>query len=256
MMFRPLIAISAALLLLSGCATTRAGDQPDKTDKLADIHYQLGIDALTKPGMLPKAFDELMESNSLKPNQPQVLDALAYAWLLRGDLAKSESYYRSAIRHGGGAATHNNYANLLNRMERFSEAEAQARKALEDPRYPNQHLVFINLGDAQLGQKQYDKAIASYQQAQMFNSDSLVARIRIAQAHARANRLGQASALYQAIYATENNNRAVVEGWVEVLLRQHQQSQALHILKEYAGRNIPLLDRAWAQQKADEIRRP
>jgi len=136
-----LIILLLSAALLGGCVTESKRMDADKRQKLADIHYRLGVDALGKQGMLPKAFKELLRSDELRPNQPQVLDALAYAWLLRGDFKKSEQFYRKAIRYGGAAATHNNYANLLNHLKRYAEAEAEARKALDDPTYPNQDLA-------------------------------------------------------------------------------------------------------------------
>ena len=66
-------------LIMSACATTTQKDDLQQ-EKLAKLHYQIGIDALNK-GLLPKAFDELMKSNSMRPNQAEVLDALAFAWL-------------------------------------------------------------------------------------------------------------------------------------------------------------------------------
>ena len=122
------------VMALTACSTAAKIDDPDKQARLANIHYRLGIDALGKQGMLPKAFHELIKSDELLPDQPEVLDALAYAWLLRGNMKKSETYYLRAMKHHAVAATYNNYANLLNRMKRYKEAEKAARKALDDPR--------------------------------------------------------------------------------------------------------------------------
>ncbi|ATX79884.1 Tfp pilus assembly protein PilF [Mariprofundus aestuarium] len=238
------------VIALTGCAGNQK--QRDQDHKLADTHYRLGLDALQKEGMLPKAFEELMKSNKLRPNQPVVLDALAYAWLLRGNLDKSELYYKRALKYGAASATKNNYANLLNKLERFEEAEKMARSALDDPRYPNQDLAFINLGDALLGQKKSADAIQAYRQAQVFSPDSMLPEMKMANAYARDNRLNEARLLYQALYSKNNSNRSIVEGLVEVLKKQRATAHARQLLQEFSQSANSVLDKAWA---IDELER-
>jgi len=246
-----------ALLLLfsmTACATNSKIDDPEKQKKLANIHYQLGVDALGKQGMLPKAFDELMRSNEIQPNQPEVLDALAYAWLLRGDLKKSEAYYLRAIRHDAGAATFNNYASLLNRLKRYPEAEKAARKALADPRYPNQDLAFINLGNALLGQEQFDAAIKAYLQARVFNPDSDLVNLRLAHAYFKNGKLQESRALYEISMRKQKSNRQAVEGLVKVLLQQNDAAAARQVLNRFSQQTSSSLDRAWALSELNRIK--
>jgi len=211
------------------------------------------MDALGKQGMLPKAFDELMESNSLLPNQPHVLDALAYAWVLRGDLATAESLYLKALRYGSAASIHNNYASLLNRLKRYKEAEQHAKKALDDPRYPNQDLAFINLGNALLGQQQYAQAATTFQQAKMFNPSSSIADIRLATAYAQQHKLREARLLFEMIMHQQPNNRTAVEGLLAVLQEQHKRNQAYKILHQFSQHATSPLDKAWALNELDKL---
>jgi len=241
------------LISLTACATAGKVDHADKQAKLANIHYQLGIDALGKQGMLPKAFDELMKSNKILPNRPEVLDALAYAWLLRGDMKKSEAFYLRAIHHDAGAATFNNYANLLNRLKRYAEAEKTARKALADPRYPNQDLAFINLGDALLGQEKYDDAIQAYLQARVFNSDSALVNLRLARAYFKHGKLQESRALYEIIIRKQPENRQALEGLISVLKQQNDAAAARQILRRFSQQTTSPLDRAWAQSQLDRL---
>jgi len=234
------------LITLTACATASKVDDADKQAKLANIHYQLGVDALGKQGMLPKAFDELMKSNDIQPNRPEVLDALAYAWLLRGDTKKSESFYLRAIHHDAGAATFNNYANLLNRLKRYPEAEKSARKALADPRYPNQDLAFINLGDALLGQKKFDAAINGYLQARVFNPGSNLVNLRLAHAYYKHGKLRESRVLYEITIRKQNDNRQAVEGLLNVLEQQKDTAAARQILSRFSQQTTLPLDRAWA----------
>ncbi len=254
MNFRRVI-ILLLVMVLTACSTAiNKIDAPDKQAKLANIHYQLGVDALGKQGMLPKAFDELMESNKLLPNQPVVLDALAYAWLLRGDMKKSESFYLRAIHHDAGAATFNNYANLLNRLKRYPEAEKLARKALADPRYPNQDLAFINLGDALLGQKKFDAAIKAYLQARVFNPGSDLVNLRLAHAYFKHGKLRESRVLYEIMIRKQKDNRQAVEGLLNVLEQQKDTAAARQILNRFSQQTTAPLDRAWALSELNRIR--
>ncbi|MFQ5519277.1 MAG: tetratricopeptide repeat protein, partial [Mariprofundus sp.] len=247
-----IIAVILFSLLLSACASNKH-IEPDKREQLANIHYRIGIDALGKEGMLPKAFDELMESDAILPNQPEVLDALAYAWLLRGNMKKSEAYYLRAIRHGGGAATQNNYANLLNRLQRYPAAEKAARKSLDDPRYRNQDLAFINLGDALLGQKQFAEAITAYNQAQLFNPNSNIANLKLARAYFLHGKLREAGVLYKMLIRKQPNSRPAVEGLLHVLQQQNNTFAIRKVLRQFSQQSVSPMDKAWALNELDSI---
>jgi len=246
------------LLLCTGitaCASSEKRPALDdaKMEKLAHIHYQLGVDALGKEGMLPKAFDELMESNDILPNQAHVLDALAYAWLLRGNLKKSEANYLKALKYGASASIYNNYANLLNRLKRFDEAEKSARQALDDPRYPNQDLAFINLGNALLGQQKFAAASQAFQQAKLFNSNNILADLRLAESYYQQHKLREARWLYEMLIRQQHSNRAAVEGLLAVLNKQHATQQSRLLLKKFARDTNSLRDKAWALDQVNRL---
>lgn len=246
------ILIFCCAVAVSACATTTQKED-DQQEKLAKLHYQIGIDALNK-GMLPKAFDELMRSNKIHPNQAEVLDALAYAWLLRGNLKKSESLYRESLRSKEQASTQNNYANLLNKLERYAEAETMAQKALEDPRYRNQDIAFINLGDALLGQSKFDEAIRSYSQAQLFNSNNILPQLKVANAYVQYNRLHEARVLYKALMLKYGNSRVIVMGMLKLLKKQDDLAEARRVLSQFSTQATSPQDKAWAQDELEQLR--
>ncbi len=245
-------------ILLVSCATSTPHKElgADQQAKLAHLHYQLGIDALGKEGMLPKAFDELMESDTIQPKQAHVMDALAYAWLLRGDLKKAEFYYIKALQYGARASIYNNYASLLNRLEHHTKAEKNARKALDDPRYPNQDLAFINLGNALLGQKKFPEAIIAFQQAKLFNAANTLPDYRIAYTYYKQDKLREAGLLYEALLRKKPDNRNAVEGLISVLNKQHDDNRARTVLNTFAQQTASPLDRAWALDQRDRLDRP
>lgn len=244
--------ILCCAVTISACATTTQKED-EQQETLAKLHYQIGIDALNK-GVLPKAFGELMKSNSIHPNQPDVLDALAYAWLLRGNLKKSESHYRKSLSITARASTQNNYANLLNRLERYKEAESMVRKALDDPRYSKQDLAFINLGDALLGQGKFEESIHSYGQAQLFNRKNVLPQLKIANAYTQSNRLHEARALYKTLLLQYGNSRVIVMDMLKLLKKQDDPAEARRVLSQFISQATSDQEKAWARDELEQLR--
>jgi len=236
------------LLSMAACQSSGHHLSPEKTIKSAKIHFQLGINALYG-GNLPKAFEELMRSNDILPKQPDVLDALAYAWRARGDNIKAESLYKESLAVHSRASTETNYGSLLVALKRYNEAEVHFRIALQDPRYQKQYLTLINLGDALLGQNRFTDAIASYRKASLINPAQNISKLREAAAYVHAQRFNYAQALYEGILNKEPNNRPALEGLIAILVQQHQPSTARQFLANYIEKEKSPLNRAWANDE-------
>jgi len=244
-----------ALMLLGGCSASNKPSDEDQI-KRAKLHYQLGLDALNK-NRLPKAFEEFMLAEEIDPNQPDVLEMLGYAWRVRGDLDKAEAYYKRAIRAGGGSRAMNNYGNLLIQMKKFKEAKIQLKKALEDPRYRNQFMAYINLGDAYLGLNQFDEAIRTYRIAGSFSIKQTLSRIKEAEAHVAYNQLNYAQALYEEMFKEDPTDRAVIDGLVNVLKLQNDRTTARQYLAKFLEQpSVSKTDRAWATDAMMKLNRP
>lgn len=240
--------------LLAACQSPAQVKQQDIGAKL---HYEIGIDALRK-GDMPRAFSELMKSDKMRPDQPDVLDALGVAWRMRGDLKKADSYYRRMIRQSNlSPRNYTNYASLLLQMQHYKQAEAMARKALQDPRYPNQDLAMINLGDALLGQDRFNEAIAAYRQALQVNPDSLAAVLHEAQAYERYDRFNYARALYETKLRQLPGNRALTEALLALLKKRNDTDAARALLQKYrdAHKSDPL-QKAWAEDELNQLDQP
>lgn len=241
-------------MLLAACQTPA---QVQKKDIGAKLHYEIGIDALRK-GELPKAFTELMESNKMRPDQPDVLDALGLAWRMRGNLKKADAYYRRMIEQPHlSPRNYTNYASLLLQMKNYKQAEAMARKALQDPRYANQDLAMINLGDALLGQGRFNEAIAAYRQALQVNPNNLDALLHEAQAYVQFNRDHYARALYETKLRQLPGNRALTEALLALLKKQNDMNAARSLLESYRDRHkTDPLQKAWAEDELNQLDQP
>ena len=138
-------------------------------------------------------------------------------------------------------------------MHRHKEAEKAAREALDDPRYPNQDLAFINLGNALAGQKKFKPAIAAYQEAKVFNPNNSIISLRMADAYAGQGKLSEARALYEEVFHTQQGNRIVVEGLLAVLKQQHDTISSNNILKQFRQHTESVLDKTWAENELERI---
>jgi len=244
--------ICYVIICVWGLAACQSSGVPklsaQKAEKSADIHYQIGINSLYS-GNLPKAFDELMTANRVRPNQPKILDALAYAWRLRGNTSKAEEMYRASLAAQSTPSTETNYGSLLIALKRYHEAEVHLRLALEDPRYRNQYLALINLGDALLGQEQFTDAIKSYRQASMMNPHQNIAKLHEAQAYIHVKRWNFAQALYESMLQQNPSNRPALEGIIQVATALRQPNIAKKHLGTYIEHEKAPLNRAWANDE-------
>jgi len=247
-----MIMLMGSSLLLGACAGNRpVPDSPEVRVKKVESHYRLGLDALEKNN-LPKAFDELLIAEQLGPGHAEVLDALGYAWRVRGDLEKSSSYYKHALAIEPAARTWNNYGALLLTMKKPVEAETAFRKALEDPRYPHPDFAYINLGDALLMQNRFDDAIAAYRQARLLNPLQDVSLMKEAQAYREHNRPEFARAMYETILRNSPANRQALEG---LLAMQQDEGEAKNQLQKFIKITQEPLDRAWAEEALKAMQR-
>ncbi len=243
-MRRALFLLLSALLLLGGCV----GKHDDEATRIkqGNVHYEMGIDALRK-GDIPIAFRELMRAQSFRPDDAEVIAALALAWRYRGDLKKSDELYRKAIQIKPVPAMHNNYGNLLLQMGRPVEAEREFRLALDDPRYTRQDIAFINLGDALAAQGRYDEAIAAYRKAGIINPRQNTSRLREAEAFIASHRQPYAEALLLTMLRHHPAERAPLEMLLPLLRKEGRHDEASALLKRFIESTDNAEDRKWAK---------
>jgi len=249
-----LVMLLSFTLSLSACSSKYTPPKENATSKQVESHFRLGLDALEKNN-LPKAFDELLHAEELNPKRADVIDALAYAWRLRGDLEKSHAYYLRALAIDPAARTWNNYGTLLLTMKKPEEAEEAFRKALEDPRYNRPDFAYINLGDALLMQNRLSDAIAAYRQARLLNPSQEASRLREAAAYREHGNPGFAQAMYETILRDSPANRQALEGLLVLLRNQGDKDGAQQQLQRFIKQTPEPMDRAWAEQALRSMQR-
>lgn len=235
-----------AVCFITACASNPQRPGEESAAKRANSHYLIGLDALEKND-LPKAFEELLIAEKLNPNRADVLDALGYAWRLRGDLDKSKAAYTRALSVGPTARIWNNYGSLLLAMHQPKQAEAAFRKALNDPTYPHPDYAYINLGDALLMQNRMDDAIAAYRQARRLNPQEDLSRLKEAAAYASHGRTFFAIAMYETILRNHPASLPAEKGLIPLLQKQGKLDEARKHLNAFIQHTTKPMDRAWAQ---------
>lgn len=241
-----------SLLALPACQSALDKQKSDDNIKRANLHYRLGIDALHR-GLLPKAFDELLISDKLEPENSLTLDAIAYAWRLRGNQNKARAYYERAIRFEAGAATYNNYGSLLVEMGEYKLAETYLNKALEDPTYNSQGLAFTNLGDALVGQNRLEDAIAAYRKAHMLAPNWQDPQLREASAYVRFNRPNYAQALYETILRQDPSSQLALAGLISLLKGKGEDGLLKKHIDTFVEQSNDELHKAWAKDELTHL---
>ena len=240
--------------LLSGCQSSAERKQvKEDRDKRADFHYRLGIDALHKR-LLPKAFEELILSDKIAPGNPETLDAIAFAWRVRGDTEQSKRYYEKALDHDAGAATRNNYGSLLIQMGEYREAIEQLEIALEDPRYRSQALAFVNMGDAYSGLGKLEEAVSAYRKAKLLSPNWSHPQLREAAVYAQFNRPHYAQALYETILRKEPNNQQAMVGLIALLKGKGKNKLVSGYIQKFIDTSKDEMVKAWAKDELQNLK--
>jgi len=249
------VSLLLCLGILAGCQSAPMRTAPDKQAKSAELHFRLGIDALSKNNM-PKAFDELLRAESLAPDRADILDALGIAWIKHGNLDKAEEYYARAMRQSPSASTYNNYGGLMLQQGHPQKAEKLFRKALEDPRYRNPDIAYINLGDALLAQGRFDEAIASYKQAGQLNPGQQLSRLKQARAYESTGRMHYAKALYEAILREHPDNLQAMQSLLAMLKKKGNLKEARARLQKFSQHSNNPDHVAWAKEQLNGLSGP
>jgi len=93
---------------------------------------------------------QLLLIEQKQPNNPEVLDSLAYFYQQTKNSKVAESYYQKAIiLNPHSSQAKNNYAVFLCFKKHYSEAIKLFEQALENPNYLNAYLAKQNLKNCQ-----------------------------------------------------------------------------------------------------------
>lgn len=141
------IVLSAAILLLTGCASSaERQEEHDKMDKRAETHVLLGSSYLQR-GQLDVAKEELDKALKLVPDHSQANNIMAVLQWRFKDYDKAERLFRKALSTDEkNASAQHNYGAFLCDRGKITEAVQHFDAAAANPLYSYAAEVNLNAG--------------------------------------------------------------------------------------------------------------
>jgi type IV pilus assembly protein PilF len=167
--FKYLLILSAGIFI-SACSTTDNIAQQNK--EAANYNAQLGL-AYLQQGNIPVAKNKILLAERQAPDDPLVLDSMAYFLEKIGETDAAERYYLQAIKYSSqDGAVQNNYGTFLCRQKRYRESLQHFMLAVRDIHYLNTAAAYVNasLCAAKIPDK---KLAAEYLQKSQINNSNL-----------------------------------------------------------------------------------
>ena len=138
----------------------------------AKVHSNLGM-ALNKLGRFEEAETHLRRAIALDPKTKHRYRYLGNALYEQGRYEEALDAYRVAVQHPNTPLAHSNLGMVLNKLERYEEAETHLRRAIAlDSKTKHAHR---HLGNALYGQGRYAEAVDAYLVATEQHPDDAVA---------------------------------------------------------------------------------
>jgi len=208
-LFRLLLPLCAAALLVSSCA----GGKVSARKSEADARMRIGVTYLQQ-GNLPMAMKELMLASELDPDNAEVDMMLGLAYRARGDGRNAEKYLREAVdKKPDYADAHNNLGIVLADRKAFDEAIRQFDAAATDVRYQTPEWAVYNAAEAYRAKGDAARAEERYRLAIRMNNRYAPAHTRLASLLVAAGRMDEAEAVLLGCVKTIPD---YPEGWMEL----------------------------------------
>jgi len=195
-----------------------------KKDEL--YYYNMGTAMLQKK-QPAKAITYLSKAAEMNPKNFQIFHALGIAYAMAGDLEKGEYYFRKTISlNPAYGPAHNLLGVILTEKGKYSEAEAEFKRALEDVAYPTKEVVYYNLAKLYLKMKDVDKALASLDLAIAANKDYANAYALKGSIYAQKGNLAIAEKLYKTAVDKDKDNPALLFALGEIYEKEGKIEEA------------------------------
>jgi Tfp pilus assembly protein PilF len=148
-----LVALMLTIPALFSCSISEGAK------KQASYHYQMGLSHLGENNLV-SALVELTAAEKINPNDPDLLNALGYAYFLKNRHEIAEQKYLKAleIRPMFSEVRNKLGVNYLE-MKRWDDAIRQFKIVTEDIFFQGQDTAVVNLGIAYLGKGDYQQAL-------------------------------------------------------------------------------------------------
>lgn len=171
--------LTVLLLILfgAGCATTGSADKV----KLAEGYYLKGLSYLEQKN-LELASVEFQRSIQTDKKNKMSYYALGIISDMQDKPKDAEKFYREAIDIDSDfSEAHNALGVVYAKQQRWKEAFKAFSRALDNKLYTTPHISYVNIGDAYMAQREFDKAVEAYRESKRFvNSDFTIMKLGMA----------------------------------------------------------------------------
>lgn len=249
------IALCAAALGLGGCVTTKSGGFASKADREQALQTSLQLArSYISRGNWDEAKRHLQYAESVSPNNPETLEALALVFQNTGELETAEEYYLRSIREAPKVMrTRNNYAAFLYEQGRYKEAAEQLEVVTQDLLYEQRDEAFVNLGRCYLKLDQLEGAENAFRRALLMDRSNQQVLLSLAEVFFRQQQFADAQRFFDA-YQKQQPTPSAAALWLGIRLADIFDDEDAHASFALALKNLfpkseeYLLYKAYIQQ--------
>jgi len=174
------IAMLAAALALTACASAERRDKAEKDAQRLDIYAALAADALAQNN-LNVAFSEASKALEVDANSAKANDIMALVQARMRDDAKAEKYFRRALgADPQNSESHNNFGVFLCERGRIDEAIPHFDAAVKNPLYRTPDRANLNAGQCLRKKGDYAGAERYFRAALVVDGKSAIALYNLA----------------------------------------------------------------------------
>ncbi|MDZ7699062.1 MAG: tetratricopeptide repeat protein [Deltaproteobacteria bacterium] len=214
-----------------------AGDDPAQK-KRAKALQDLGS-SLAAEGQLRRALSKLIEADKLDPNNPDINHQIAIVLRNLGNYSLSLKYFKRALAlKSPFPEAQNNLGTLYLVQRQWDKAIACFEEAVADLEYRTPQYAYNNMGIAYFNKREYDKAIESYKQALKAAPRYRLCYINLVQAYEQKGDLQAAADAYRKYLEYFPKDAAFRLALGKLLLRMGDRAAAekeLQLTVEYGG---------------------
>jgi type IV pilus assembly protein PilF len=151
--------LGALVALLGGCSSAE-----DKRDE-AQLHLRIGTAHLMK-GHYPQALGELLEAESLDPNDAVIQNNLGLAYFVRKQFDEAEQHVSKALAiNPRYSDAKNNLGRVYIELTRYDDAITVLNQVTRDLTYPSPEKAFVNLGLAYMKKGELNAALTTFKKS-------------------------------------------------------------------------------------------
>lgn len=190
-----LIGCGILLAVTTGCA---GGKQPQPSPELTATQQVRKADSMIKAGRIKEALESISAAVSAHPEDAGLRLHRGRILFQVGQYAEAASAFEEALRLDPYYTdAHNRLGAAYAELGRTPEAEAEYRKALEDPAYPTPELTYLNLGLLYAAGGRDDEAIDAFRNSVELNPRYFQAHYELASILDSTGKLEEAAREYE-----------------------------------------------------------